>query len=294
MSIGISHRIGLWISCALAVKDTNAFGGKLDLEKYSDDKVLFLHGQEYHPFNWNDKYDHLSHNGYHMLAIGIDEDAYTPRFTRSFFSDAEVDAYLKECIEYVHAHGGAICAAHPPVDYWAEYPIDAADREPMRPLSGEYIEKQWLLGGKVPVMNAVDLYGPRRPLDNPAINFIYLKGEAPCRDSVVKAIKNRHTIAAAGFDEADITLNDYVPGDVVPKEEAAHGTLFVSATVSQDTIRKIRVYSDEELIVSLEKNAPSISVEIPLESFSLGKFVRVEIEGKNEGWICNSTPFFLE
>jgi hypothetical protein len=116
--------------CSLAIKDNAPYKGKLDTAKYSDDKVLFLDGQEYHPFNWQDKYHDLSHNTYHMLAMGIDADAYTPKYTRSFFSDEAIAGYMKEAIDYVHAHGGAVCATHPNVDYWRGYDYDAIDKEP--------------------------------------------------------------------------------------------------------------------------------------------------------------------
>lgn len=282
-----------WDICALAVKDNAPYQGKLDVEKYSDDKVLFLNGQEYHPFNWNDKYEHLSHNTYHLLAIGIDEDAYTNRYTKSLYSDKEIDEYLKDSINYVHKHGGAICATHPNVDFWSEYDVDAVDKEPMVPLSGSDIEKQWLSGRRFGIMNSVDLFGVRRVFDNPAVNFIYLKGETPCRDNIVKAVKGGHTIAATGFDEADITLNGYVPGDELPLAEALEGEISISAKIKEGCIHKIRVYSDDELIVSMENNKQTVDIKLKLKEFKLGKFLRVELEGKNKNWICNSTPFYL-
>ena len=279
--------------CSLAIKDNAPYKGKLDTAKYSDDKVLFLDGQEYHPFNWNDRYAHVSHNTYHYLAIGIDPDAYTPKYTCSRFSDEEVDTYLREAVDYVHAHGGAICATHPSFDYWYDYNIDAVDREPMGPLSGSPIEAYWLSGRRIPVMNSVDLFGTRWILDNPAVNFIYLKGAVPCRDSVVAAIRAGRTIAAAGFDEADITLGDRLPGEELTKEEAANSVLSVTAAVAEDTIRKLRIYSGAEVIYSAEFSERHICVELPLKGLALDKFVRVEIEGRNDRWICNSTPFYL-
>ncbi len=280
--------------CSLALKDNAPYGGKLDAAKYSDDKVLVLNGQEYHPFNWNDKNEHVGHNTYHYLAIGIDPDAYTPKYTCSLFSDEEVETYLKEATEYVHAHGGAICATHPYIDYWRDYDVDAVDVEPMKPLKGTYIEAYWLDGYKKAVMNSVDLYGPRRLWDNPACNFIYLGGEVPCRDSVVKAVREGHTIAACGFDEADIMLGSHIPGDELTLEEAQNSVLTISAKVMRETIKQVRVYSGAELIYS-EKDIdlPEINMSIPLKGLPLDKFVRVEIEGLNEHWICNSTPFYL-
>ena len=284
-----------WDICALAVKDNAPYNGKLDTAKYSDDKVLFLDGQEYHPFNWNDKYDHLSHNTYHMLAIGIDPDAYTPRFTCSLFSDEEVAAYLQECVSYVHEHHGAICATHPFVDFWKDYEVDGVDREPMSPRAGSDIEKNWLDGKRFALMNSVDLYGPRRALDNPAVNFIYLKGEVPCRDSVVQAIQNGHTIAAAGFEEADIMLNDHVPGEEVSREEAETGKLSISARISRGEIEKVRVYSGAELIYSTEDGVTdTVELQLSLEGYPVREYIRVELEGMNEHWICNSTPFWIK
>lgn len=283
-----------WDICALSVKDNAPFKGKLDTAKYSDDHVLFLDGQEYHPFNWNDKYDHISHNTYHMLAMGIDADAYTQRFTCSLFSDEEIAAYLKECVDYVHEHNGAICATHPYVDYWKGYNVDAVDVEPMRPLSGTDIEKYWLSGRKLGLMNSVDLFGMRRVFDNPAINFLYLKGETPCRDSVVKAVRNGHTIAATGFEEADIVLNDHVPGEELSLEEASEGIIYITAKITRGKISKVRVYSGADVVFQIQDGeSSSINLEIPLKELPLKKFVRVELEGENEHWICNSSPFYL-
>ena len=284
-----------WDICSLAVKDVNPYKGKLDVAKYSDDKVLFLDGQELHPFNWKDRFDHISHNTYHILAIGIDPDAYTPKFTCSFFGDEEVDAYLKEALSYIHAHGGVACAAHPNRDYWRDYDFDAIDKEPARPLSGTDVEQSWLDGLRLPIMNPVDLFGTRRVLDNPAINFIYLKGEAPCRNSVTKAIRNGHTIAACNFDEADICLGDYVPGDYVPVEEAAEGVVSIYAKTRSGPIRQVRVYSGAELVYTHDGSEDgTINIQVPLKGIALDRFIRVEVEGFHEFCICNSTPFYLK
>ena len=281
--------------CAIAIKDNAPYEGKLDIKKYSDDKVLFLDGQEYHPFNWNDKYGHLSHNTYHFLAVGIDPEAYTTKFTRSLFSDEEIADHLKEAEEYIHAHGGAICAAHPNVDYWKEYNIDSVDKEPMRPLSGTDIEECWLAGKKIAITSSVDLFGFRRFLDNPSTNFIYLKGEKPCRDSVVKAIRNGHTMAACGFDEADVCIGEFVPGDEISYADAQNGTLSITAKVMRETIKKVRVYSGAEVIYEMnDGKTQEIDIKVPLKGLKLDKYIRVEIEGLNEHWICNSTPFYLK
>ena len=285
-----------WDICSLAIKDNAPYKGKLDTAKYSDDKVLFLDGQEYHPFNFKDSYQHVTHNNYHMLAMGIDSDAYTARYTRTFFSDEEIDAYLKEAIEYVHAHGGAICATHPNVDYWTAYDCDAVDKEPMTSLAATHIERFWLDGGRKALMNSVDLFGSRRALDYPATNFIYLKGEKPCRESIVKAVRAGHTIAATGFDEADITLGEYVPGEELTAEDAQSLTLNISAKTMHGPIREVRVYAGKKVIFRTHSGSEdgTVCLQIPMKDLPLEAYIRVEIQGLDKHWICNSTPFYLK
>ena len=283
--------------CGLAVKDVKPYAGKLDPAKFSDDKVLFLDGQEYHPFNWKDKYDAINHNSYHMLPIGIDPDAYTAEFTRSLYGDEEVDSYLKRAINYVHSKNGAVCATHPnAVNYWQDYDFDAVDQEPLVPLAGTHIEAHWLNGKKIAVMDSVDLFGFQRILANPAVNFVYLQGEKPCRDSVVKAIRNHHTIAACAFDEADVMLNDHIPGDTVKRSEAGNAVIKVRAAVAKGkgVIREVRVYSGSKVICKVNPGEAKIDLEFTLSNPFLDKFIRVEAEGENPEIIMVSTPFFLE
>lgn len=280
--------------CSIAVKDDAPFDGNLDVSKYSDDKVLMLAGQEYHPFNWNDKFADCAHNVYHTLAVGIDTDAFTTEFTCSLFSDEEAYEAVEKAINHIHSHGGAACSTHPFAPQWIEHNYDAVDYEPLIPLKGTDIEKFWLDGGKIAMMSSVDLYGPRRILDNPSTNFIYLKGEEPNRDNIVNAIKNRNTIASVGFDEVDVYIGNYLPGDDIPLEEAKNGTLSISAKVMRENIKKVRVYSGSDIIYEInEGNTQSININIPLKDYTLDKFIRVEVEGLNEHWICISTPFFL-
>lgn len=281
--------------CGLAVKDVKPYAGKLDPAKYSDDKVLFLDGQEYHPFNWKDQYDAINHNSYHMLPVGIDPDAYTAEFTRSLYGDEEVDAYLKRAIDYVHEKNGAICATHPnKVDYWRNYKYDAVDQEPLVPLAGTHIEKHWLEGGRIAVMDSVDLFGFQRILANPAVNFVYLQGEKPSRDSVVKAIRNHHTIAAAFFNEADVMLNDYIPGDVVSSDEIAGAVVKVAAKIAIGTIKEVRVYADDKVVCKANPNAEEIALEFKLDNITAKKFIRVEAEGEDKEKVMVATPFFIK
>lgn len=278
--------------CAFAVKDAAPYGGKLNPAKYSDDKVLFLDGQEYHPFNWNDKNDHVSHNCYHMVVVGVDHDAYTQEFTKSVFSDAEVDEYLTSAINYVHEKNGAAIATHPVgVEYWFDYDYDGVDMEPMKTLEGSSIEKYYLMGKKIALMNSVDLFGFQRILDNPAANFIYLNGEKPCRESVVKAIRNGHTIAATGFSEADVSFNGAIPGSVV--ENTPGAVVHVTARVDSGCIREVRIYADDKVIYRENPDVNRIDKDIVLPENQAEKFIRVEISGEKELVIANSSPFYL-
>lgn len=280
--------------CSISIKDNAPFNGRFDAGKYSDDAVLFLDGQEYHPFNFGDSYDHLSNNTYHSLAIGVDPEAYTQEFTRSCYSDEEISKNIQKAIDHVHKHHGVICATHPAVNYWHNYNYDAVDKEPLATLAGSDIEDYWLSGRKIAMMVSVDLFGTRRFYDNPATNFVYLGGKVPCRDSVCDAIRAGHTIAAAGFSEADIFIGDYLPGDTLSVEEAKNSTLSISAEVLSGGIHKVRVYSGADVVFEREEDfGDEIKMEIPLAGFDLKQFIRVEVEGQTEYWICTSTPFYL-
>ena len=284
---------------SIAVKDNAAFKGHLDVEKYSDDKALLLHGQEYHPFNWGDKWEHLSHNGYHILAIGMNGEDYTTQFTKSLFGDEEVYAETKRAIDYIHASGGVATATHPSSDHWANHDFDGVDLEPLKPLTDSLLEKHWLLGRTYPVMVSVDLFGFRRILDNPTSNIIYLKGQAPNRDTVCQAIRDRNTIACSGFDDCDIKIGDILPGDFVSVEDLKNGTLSISAKVYEDhpddMVKMVRVYSADKVIwEQTGVNQTKINIDIPHKDFEFDRYLRVEIEGRNKHHVCLSTPFFIK
>ena len=277
--------------CSFAVKDAAPYDGKLDPAKYSDDKVLFLDGQEYHPFNWGDRHDAVSHNCYHMLAVGIDHDAYTQEFTRSLFGDGEVAEYLPKALNYIHEHHGAAIATHPwNLDYWFDLPFDAVDQEPLKTWQGTEMERFWLTGRKMASMVSVDLFGFQRIVDYPAVNFIYLNGEKPCRDSVAKAIRNGHTISALSFNEADITLNGAIPGDEISGTEKL---LHVTAETRKEKITGIRVYADDKVIYSQNPDAQSVDMDITLPDYEAKHFVRVELFGETALTILNTTPYYI-
>ena len=284
---------------SIAVKDNAAFKGHLDVEKYSDGRALMLHGQEYHPFNWGDKWAHLSHNGYHILAIGMNGEDYTTQFTKSLFGDEECFNETQRAIDYVHASGGVATATHPASDHWADHDFDGIDLEPLKPLSGNNLEKHWLLGKTYPVMVSVDLFGFRRILDNPTSNIIYLKGKAPNRDTVCQAIRNRNTIACSGFDDCDIKIGDILPGDFVSINDLKNGTLSISAKVYKDhpddMVKMVRVYSADKVIWEQNDiNQTEIDIKVPLKDYEFDKYLRVEIEGRNHHHVCLSTPFFIK
>ena len=287
--------------CSIAVKDNAPFRGHLDVDKYSDDKVLMLHGQEYHPFNWGDKWDQVSHNGYHILAIGMNGEDYTTRFTRSNFGDEEAQNATREAVEYIHKSGGVACATHPQSPYWLEneYNLDAVDIEPLVSLEGKNVEKYWLAGKKVAMMVSVDLFGFGRLLTNPSANVVYLKGKEPNRESVCQAIRDRNTIAICGFDECDISLGEILPGDVVSVNDLKNNDLTISATIMknfpEDTIKAVRVYSADKVIWSkTDINKDEINYTVSLKDYDLNTYVRVEVEGTTGYHICASTPFFIQ
>lgn len=278
---------------SLAVKSAEPYHGNMDLDRYCDDRVLFLHGQEYHPFNWHDSHDDCGHNTYHLLAIGIDPDAYTPEFTRSLFSDAEIDDYLNRAIAYVHAHGGAVCATHPYCDYWHHYPIDGVDMEELRPLSGTDWERFYLNGGRAALMNSVDLFGAQRLLDNPAVNFLYTDVNPPDRAAVVRAVKAGHCIAAIHFAECDIALGDFLPGDEIPREVAPAGILRIAARTEEGrNLTEIRIYAAEKILCRQSCAAETVTFEFALTGTTPEGFIRVEIAGER-GAFAASTPFYL-
>ncbi len=284
------HNVDL---CSIAVKDAAPYGGTLDLNRYSDDKVLFLHGQEYHPFNWRDSNHKSGHNTYHILAIGMDASSYTTEFTKSLFSDEEIDAYLRKALKSIHAGGGVACATHPWCDYWHNYEFDAVDMEPLRSAADGGVERYWREGGRITMMNSVDFFGSRRMLDNPAVNFLYLNGR-PDRESVTEAVKRGHCIAAAHFSAVDITLGEALPGDALPAARAQGEILRISAKGDGCCLKEIRLYSGNGLIGSYSAASQEIEMQIPLEGLSLKTFVRVEISGETPEQIAVSTPFYLE
>lgn len=280
--------------CSIAIKHTSPYGDNFSVDKYSDDKVLFLDGQEYHPFNWIEKNSSIGgHNAFHILAVGIDKNAYTTEFTKSLYSESEIDGYLKKAISHIHSSGGVACATHPYSDYFINYDYDAVDVEPMEPLSGSNVERAWLNGKKFALMNSVDLFGFRRFLDYPAVNFIYLDG-APCRESVINAIKNRRVIAGTMFDECDIRLGDYFVGDEIPTDKAKNLNLSVYAKTSEGNVESLRIYVGENLAIEKSGfNSAIINENISLKDIPLSKFLRVEIQGESKLHILNSTPFFF-
>ena len=277
--------------CSFALKDAAPYDGKLDPAKYSDDKVLFLDGQEYHPFNWGDRHGGVNHNVYHILAVGIDHNAYTPEFTRSLFGDADVAAYQKKALDHIHRNNGIAIATHPwNLDYWFDLPFDAVDQEPLKTWQGTEMERFWLTGRKMASMVSVDLFGFQRIVDYPAVNFIYLNGEKPCRDSVTKAIRNGHTISALSFNEADITLNGAIPGDEISGTEKL---LHVTAETRKEKITGIRVYADDKVIYSQNPDAQSVDMDITLPDYEAKHFVRVELFGETALTILNTTPYYI-
>ncbi|MBQ6472935.1 MAG: hypothetical protein IJJ33_13205 [Victivallales bacterium] len=277
--------------CGLALKDTACYDYHLDLEDYSDDHALFLHGQEYHPFNWHDSHDNLSHNTYHILALGIDEDAYTPEYTRSLFSDEEVADYFRRAVAHIHQHHGVAIATHPDCDTWASHSCDGADMEPLRPLAGTMLERQWLAGHHFTLMNSVDLFGYKRMFANPAANFIYT-GAVPTRDNVCAAVKAGHSIAACFFHGCDITLGGHLPGDTLPRSDAH--AFQVKAEVFDGTLAEAQIYAGATLLQTIPLSDTSFEGELAVPEIPAGTpYLRVELVGTRKNQLAATNPFWL-
>ena len=110
---------------------------------------------------------------------------------------------------------------------------------------------------------------------------------------MVKAIRAHHTIAAAWFDEADVTLGGHLPGDIVPRAAAANAILEISAKISSGKIREVRVYAGSEVVHRCSPKSGSISLKIPLTDIGNAPFIRVEAQGDVPEKIMASTPFFV-
>jgi hypothetical protein len=153
------------------------------------------------------------------------------------------------------------------------------------------MENYWLSGRKMTSMVSVDLFGFQRMIDYPAVNFIYLNGETPCRDSVNQAIRDGHTISALNFNEADITLNNFIPGDEISGNEKQ---LHITAKTTKEKITAVKVYADKQEIFSLAPDAAEIDLDIALPEYGAKQFVRVELFGETELTIAASTPFYIK
>ena len=102
------------------------------------------------------------------------------------------------------------------------------------------------------------------------------------------------TAAAAWFDEADVTLNGYIPGDEISREEAAVGVVSINAKISSGVIREVRVFDGPEFIYRTNPGTKEVSLEVPLKGRTPDRFIRVEAEGEDIHKIMVSTPFFVK
>ena len=287
--------------CSLAVKDNAPYAGKLDTAKYSDDRVLFLDGQEYHPFNWQDKYHDLGHNTYHMLAMGV-RSCYN-RFTRSLFDDADVDEYVRTALEHIRKEGGAACATHPDDEYWRKYDFDAVDiydwdfarRGPDkiedRPFSENPVQKAWMEGCRITLMASVDMWGVTRLRRNPVCNFICYNGDIT-RENLVKAVKAGHVMAAFGVETASVALGEYIPGDEVPASVLAEG--IKCAFTAPEELTELRLWAGDKIVMSetLPEGTTALERTIEIAQYKDAPYFHLELRGKNAHLISN--PFFVK
>ncbi len=266
----------------LSVKDALSCG---EPDRYSDDRVLLLSGQEFHPFNWEERQS--SHNSFHILAMGTND--FSTEFTTSFYDTDEIDAYLRKAIEFVHRNGGVAAATHPDSGYWKNYGFDAVDVALEKTLCGSDIEKFYLDGRRITMIASVDMWGIRRLSEYPVFNFLYQQG-VPDHDSVVSAIRSGHLIPALNMNSAELTLDGTLPGDTLSSQQARRGTLRLAAEC-KNRLKELRIYSREKAIYTETLNSVTVKREIPLDGCELKSFLRVEIEGENAMLISN--PFYL-
>ncbi len=151
-------------------------------------------------------------------------------------------------------------------------------------------EKVYAEGRHIAMMNSVDLFGVERLIHNLAQNFIYVDGELT-RDSVVAAIRAGHNIAAAWFDEVDVTLDDKLPGDTVAL--AGNSAIAIHAKALDSNIRKLRVFSGGTKVLEKDLDVAVLDETISLAGLPLKTYVRVEIEGDKPTTIAVTTPFYL-
>lgn len=271
----------------MAVNNAFAFGRPVldDLKKYCDERVLFLPGQEVHPFNWEGG----PNKRLHILNMGTE--GFRQDLHKGLFTLKEVDAYVKETIAHIKRAGGCAVATHSCDDYWTRYKFDAVDIGDNMPcgLKGSIIEKYYIAGGKIPVMVPVDMWGIQRLKEYPVFHFIYIDG-VPSRKTVLAAVKKGRLMPAIRIESADIRLGKYLPGDTVPLDMAKKEKLFVSVK-SQERLERISVFCGRRVIYAEKLNGFYYQKKIGLGGMALKDFLRVEVSGKK--CIVISNPFYL-
>ena len=54
-------------------------------------------------------------------------------------------------------------------------------------------------------------------------------------------------------------------------------------------------WADADLIYSAEGGMTDrVDLKLSLQGYPVKEYIRVELEGMNEHWICNSTPFWVK
>ena len=140
-------------------------------------------------------------------------------------------------------------------------------------------------------MNSVDLFGYKRMFTNPASNFIYT-GAVPTRDNVCAAVKAGHSIAACFFYGCDITLNGYLPGDTLPRQEAHAFQL--KAEVFDGVLLEASIYAGAVLVQTVPLSGTSFEGELPLQDIPVdAPYLRVELIGSRQRQMAASNPFWL-
>lgn len=274
----------------MSVNNAHAFGEPVleGLERYNDDRVLMLPGEEFHPLNWEGK---EPINRLHILNMG--GKTYSRDFHRCLFNQRDIGRYLRKALDYIHRNGGLASPTHsdPADDYWHDFDFDAVDikDKPLTGLGGTSVERFWLKGGRITVLMPVDMWGIQWLRANPVFQFVYLDGK-PSRKTVLEAIRKGRVMPALGIESADVRMGDCRPGDEISPEKAARLGLTIDIK-SERKLQSLRVYCRDQVFVREKLNGRCIRKKVELETCDLRGYVRIEVVGDHCGLATN--PFYL-
>jgi hypothetical protein len=273
----------------LSANNAFAFGRPVleNLDQYSDERVLLVPGEEFHPFNWEP--GAKLPNSFHILSKGTN--AYSRKFRAGLFDREEIDRYVKGAIAHIRSNGGIACATHVTDDYWTEYDFDEVDlgARMLRGLAGTELERVWCAGRRISCSICLDMWGIQILKKYPAFIFTYVDG-VPSKESVLAAIRKGHMMPALRMAEAHVALGHYLPGDILSVSEARALQLTISVR-SQMPMDTIKVFSGERVVFEGRIQGMTYDNRVEMKDLDLRTFIRLEVIGADCMLITN--PFYL-